>query len=81
MKTIVGVIIAFVRYLRRWDCFLLPGCNEHFAISYLVRFDIKLVGWHHRHNGQEFEQTPGDSEGQGSLVCCNSWGHKELDTT
>lgn len=54
MKTIVGVIIAFVRYLRRWDCFLLPGCNEHFAISYLVRFDIKLVGWHHRHNGQEF---------------------------
>ena len=81
MKTIVGVIIAFVRYLRRWDCFLLPECNEHFAISYLVRFDIKLVGWHHRHNGHEFEQTPGDSEGQGSLVCCNSWGHKELDRT
>ena len=32
-------------------------------------------------NGLEYEQTPGDSEGQGSLVCCNSWGHKELDTT
>ena len=40
MKIIVGVIIAFVRYLRRWDCFLLPECNEHFGISYLVRFDI-----------------------------------------
>ena len=32
----------------------------------------KMVGWHHRLNGHEFEQTPGDSEGQGSLVCCSS---------
>ena len=32
-------------------------------------------------SGHEFEQTPGDSEGQGSLVCCSPWGHKELDTT
>ena len=41
----------------------------------------KMVGWNHQLNGHEFEQTLGDSEGQGSLVCCNSWGHKELDTT
>ena len=40
-----------------------------------------MVGWHHQLNGHEFEQTPGDSEGQGSLVCCHPWGHKELDTT
>ena len=32
-------------------------------------------------NGHEFEQTPGDSEGQGSLACCSVWGRKELDTT
>ena len=32
-------------------------------------------------NGHEFEQTPGDSEGQGSLVGCSPWGHKEWDTT
>ena len=32
-------------------------------------------------NGHEFEQTPGDNEGQGSLVCCSPWGHKDLDTT
>ena len=32
-------------------------------------------------NGHEFEQTLGDSEGQGSLACCSSWCHKELDTT
>ena len=40
-----------------------------------------MVGWHHCLNGYEFEQTPGDSEGQGSLVCCSPWGRKELDTT
>ena len=41
----------------------------------------EMVGWHHQLNRHEFEQTPGDSEGQGSLVCCSSWGLKELDTT
>ena len=40
-----------------------------------------MVGWHQRLNGQEFEQTPGDSEGQENLACCNSWGHKESDMT
>ena len=38
-----------------------------------------MVGWHHQLNGHEFEQTLGDSEGQGSLECCSPWGHKELD--
>ena len=40
-----------------------------------------MVGWHHLLNGYEFEQALGDGEGQGSLVCCNPWGRKELDTT
>ena len=35
-----------------------------------------MIGWPHRLNRHEFEQTPGDSEGQGSLVCCSSWGHR-----
>ena len=39
-----------------------------------------MVGWHHRLNSHEFEQSLGDSEGQGSLVSCSPWGHKELDT-
>ena len=41
----------------------------------------EMVGWHHRLNGHEFEQTLGDSEGQGSLACCSPWGHKESDMT
>ena len=40
-----------------------------------------MVGWHHRLNGHELEQTPGDSGGQGRLVCCRPWGRKELDMT
>ena len=41
----------------------------------------EMVGWHHQLSGHEFEQALGDGEGQGSLVCCSTWGHKELDMT
>ena len=40
-----------------------------------------MVGCHHRLNRHEFEQAPGDDEGQGSLTCCGPWGRKESDTT
>ena len=40
----------------------------------------EMVGWHYRLSGHESEQSPGDSEGQGSLVCCSPWGRKESDT-
>ena len=40
-----------------------------------------MVGWHHRLDGHEFSQAPGDGEGQGSLACCSPWGSKELDMT
>ena len=40
-----------------------------------------MVGWYHRLNGHEFAQTPGDSEGKGSLVCCSPWDRKESDRT
>ena len=41
----------------------------------------EMVGWHDRLDGHESEQTPGGGEGQGSLVCCSSWGHKESGMT
>jgi len=40
-----------------------------------------MIGWPHRLNGLEFEQTLGDSEAQGSLECSSSWGRKELNVT
>ena len=47
--------------------------------------DLTLTGFnrhnHHQFNGHELEQTLGDSEGQGGLVCCSPWGRKDSDTT
>ena len=41
----------------------------------------EMIGWYHWLNGHEFEQTPGDSRGQGNMVCYSPWGCKESDTT
>ena len=41
----------------------------------------ELVRWHHQLNGHGVQWTPGFGDGQGGLVSCGSWGHKESDTT
>ena len=41
----------------------------------------EMIGWHHWLNKHDFEQAPRDGEGQGSLVCCSPWGHKESGMT
>ena len=43
--------------------------------------EVEMVVWHHRFNWHEFEQTSGDSEGQGTLAVCSPWSGKELDVT
>ena len=45
------------------------------------RTEDEMAGWHHRLDGRESEWTPGVGDGQGSLVCCDSWGRKESDMT
>ena len=61
--------------------------GDRYLIGYLLDLmdglnpEDQIVEWHHQLNGHEFERTPGDSEGQGTLVCCSPWGHKESDTT
>ena len=40
-----------------------------------------VVGWHHQLNGHEFEQAPGDGEGQGNPTCCSPWGRRESERT
>ena len=40
-----------------------------------------MAGWDHRPDGHESQWTPGVGDGQGGLACCDSWGHKEADTT
>ena len=41
----------------------------------------EMVEWHHRLDGHEYEQAPGDSDDQGNLACCSPWGCRESDTT
>ena len=58
-----------------------PHSNSLFLCLSTSPAEDETVGGHHRLNGHEFEQTPGDSEGEGSLVCCNPRGSKELNMT
>ena len=58
-----------------------PWCWERWKAEEKGTTENERVGWHHRFNGHEFEQTPGVGDGQGSLVRCSPWGHKESDTT
>ena len=41
----------------------------------------EMVGWHHQLNGCVFEQAPGGGEGEGRLVYCSTWGHRESNIT
>ena len=55
-----------------------PWCWERLKAKGDRATEDKMFGWHHWFNGHEFEQASGDSEGQGRLACCSSWGCKEL---
>ena len=58
-----------------------PGTGKDWRQEEKGMVEDEMFGWNHRLDGHEFEQVPGDGEGQGSLVCCSPWGHKELDMT
>ena len=58
-----------------------PWCWERLRSGGVGVTEDEMVGWHHRLNGHESEQKPGDSEGQGSPACRSPWGHKEWDET
>ena len=58
-----------------------PWCYERLKAGREGDNGDKTIGWHHRLNGHEFEQAPGDGEGQESLACCSTWAHKESDMT
>ena len=53
-----------------------PGAGKDWEQEEKRTTEDEMVGWHHQLNGHEFEETPGDSEGQESLVCCSPRGHK-----
>ena len=58
-----------------------PDAGKHWGQQEKGVTEDEMVGWHHWINGHESEQILGDTEGQGSLECCSSWGCKESDMT
>ena len=68
-------------YAKSWLIWKDPDPGKEWGQEEKGMTEDGMVGWHHRLNRHEFEWTPGVGDGQGGLVCCNSWGHKELDTT
>ena len=58
-----------------------PDAGEDWRQEEEGMTEDEMVGWHHLLNRHEFEQAPGDGDGQGNLVYCSPWGHKELDMT
>ena len=58
-----------------------PDAGKHWGQEEKGPTGNEMAGWHHQLYGHDFEQASGVGDGQGSLVCCSSWGHKELDTT
>ena len=66
--------------VKRWQ-WKRSWCQERLRAGGEGETEADIVGWHHQLNEREFEQTAGDREGQGSLVCCGLWCRKESDTT
>ena len=58
-----------------------PDAGEDWRQKEKGMTEDEIIGWHHWFNGHELGQILGDAEGQGSLECCHSWGHEELDMT
>ena len=58
-----------------------PDAGKNWGQKEKGTTEDEMVGWHHQLNGHGFGYPPGVDDGQGGLVCCGSWGHKESDTT
>ena len=80
-KTDAEALILRPPDVKNWVVGKDPDAGKDWGQEEKVVTEDELVGWHHRPDGHVFEQTPGDSEGQGSLMCCSPWGCKESDMT
>ena len=66
---------------KNWLIWKDPDAGKDWGQEEKGTTEDEMVGWHHRLDGYEFEQTLGVGDGQGGLACCSPWGHKALDTT
>ena len=66
---------------KNWLIWKDSDAGKHWRWEEKGSTEDEMVGWHHQLDGHEFEEASGVGDGQGSLVCCSPWGHKESDTT
>ena len=67
--------------MKSWLIWKDPDAQKDWGQEEKGMTEDEMVRWHHRLNGHEFGWTLGVGDGQGGLVCCGSWGRKELDMT
>ena len=73
--------ILWLPNVKNWLIWKDPDAGKDWRWEWKGTTEDELVGWHHRLNGHKFEQALGIGDGQGGLVCCSPWGHKESDMT
>ena len=67
--------------MKSWLIWKDPDAGNDWGQEEKGTAEDEIVGWHHRRDGHGFGWTPKAGDGQGGLMCCDSWGHKESDTT
>ena len=72
----VEALILWPPDVKSWPLEKDPDAGKDWGQEEKSQTEDEMVGWHHRFNGHEFEQIPGDSEGQGSLACYSPWSYK-----
>ena len=67
--------------VKSWLIWKDPDAGKDWGQEEKGMTEDEMIGWHHWLNGHGFGWTLGIGDGQGGLACCDSWGHKESDTT
>ena len=80
-RTDVETLILWPSDAKNWLIGKDPDAGKDWRQEEKGMTEYEMVGLHYQLDGHKFEQAPGDGDGQGSLVCCSPWGHKESDTT
>ena len=73
--------VELTYWKRPWLIWKYPDAVKDWRQEEKRATEDEMVGWHHQLNGHEFEQAPGDGEGQGGLACYSPWSHKESDSS
>ena len=73
--------ILWAPHAKSWLIGKYPDAGKDWGQEEKGTTEDEMVGWHHRFDGHGLGRTPGVNDGQGGLVCCNSWGRKESDMT